>query len=57
MLEPPAEPDWAAAFFAIQAAGAVAVPLPVEVERSLASKVAMYTGAKVAIVDPGTGKL
>ena len=50
-------PDWAAAFFAIQAAGAVAVPLPVEVERSLASKVAMYTGAKVAIVDPGTGKL
>ena len=50
-------PDWAAAFFAIQTAGAVAVPLPVEVERSVASKVAMYTGAKIAIVEPGYGKL
>ncbi len=50
-------PDWAAAFFAIQSAGAIAVPLPVEVERSLVSKVAMYTGTKVAIVDPGCEKL
>ena len=52
-----AGPDWAAALFAIQAAGAVAVPLPVEVERSLASMVAMYTGVKLAIVDRGYGRL
>ena len=52
-----AGPDWAAAWFAIQAAGAVAVPLPVEVERSLVSRVAMYTGVKLAIVDRGYGRL
>jgi len=57
LLMTKAGPDWAAAFSAIQAAGAIAVPLPVEVERSLASKVAMYTGVKVAIVDRGYGKL
>ena len=57
LLMTKAGPDWVAAFSAIQAAGAIAVPLPVEVERSLASKVAMYTGVKVAIVDRGYGKL
>ncbi len=55
MLQP--GPEWVAAFFAIQTAGAVAVSLPVELERSLTSKVAFYTGARLAIVEPGCGKL
>lgn len=57
LLVAEAGPAWVVALFAIQTAGAVAVPLPVEVERSLASKVAMYTGVKLAIVDRGYGKL
>lgn len=57
LLKHEAGPEWAAAFFAIQGAGAVVVPLPVEVERSLTSMVAMYTGVKIAIVGHDCGKL
>lgn len=51
VLEP--GPEWGAAFFAIQGAGAVAVPLPVEAEPTAIARVARVTGACVVVAaDP-----
>jgi long-chain acyl-CoA synthetase len=52
LLAAPAGPDWLLAFFSIEQAGLIAVPIPDGIGAPLVAAVAVHTGARVCIIGP-----